>query len=564
MKEHIMNKRWIIHPPDPHQQVAISNALKVHPIVAQLLINRNIIDLDEAAHFLKPAPSHLHDPFLMKDMDKAVARVKQAQSRGERVLIFGDYDVDGVTSSAVLRHAFETMGIDVINYIPHRIDEGYGLNTDIAVLAKEQNVSLIMTVDCGITCYDEVVTIQAAGIDVIVLDHHTPDDERLPPALAVIDPKRKDCPYPFKHMAAVGLAAKFAHALTGNFPVENLDLIAVGTIADVVPLRGENRVFTFFGLPKIGKTKKPGLQALLEVGKVANKPMKPHYVGFVLGPRINAAGRMDSATMALDLLMSDNLEEARALAQALDNHNQDRQKMQRDVVQEAIALAEESFHEDDQVVVLYKEGWHKGVVGIVASRIVEKFNRPSIVISGDDGVGVGSARSHNGFHLYNALAHCAEHLETFGGHKMAAGLKVRQEKVAEFKMAINDFARTVVTSEEMAPTIAIDMDIPINQLSIDLAHIINGLQPFGEANIEPILCSRQLTIKSRPQVLGRNTLKMWLTDGQVSVSAVGFGMGDLAAEMAVGDQVDVAYHLSIDDWNKAPTVQLTLKDVIIH
>jgi single-stranded-DNA-specific exonuclease len=556
-----MTKRWLIKTPNPKLQKSISDAAGIHPIIAQLLINRDITNIEDVRPFLQADKSGLHDPFLLKDMDKAVERIKQAQAKGESVLIFGDYDVDGVTSSALLRRILKRIGIKAINYIPHRMDEGYGLNHAIAEFAKQQGIHLLITVDCGINAFSEVDAINAAGIDVIIVDHHEPDAGRIPNAVAVIDPKRHDCPYPFKFLAAVGLVAKLTHALLGEIPDEELDLVAIGTVADVVTLRGENRIFVKRGLPVIERTHKYGLMALLDVAKIRGKTIKPFYIGFILGPRLNAAGRMDSAKTSLDLLLAENYVDALALAQSLESHNLSRQKMQGEVVQEAFAMIETNGSKDDQIIVVHKEGWHKGVLGIVASKIVEKYYRPTIVISVEDGLGVGSARSIEGFHLVDALTNCSSSLETYGGHKRAAGLKVRHENIDIFRQAINDFAKEALASGDLSPFLDIDCEVPFNVLDLNFFDLVDSLEPHGEGNPSPVLCTRNLTVKSHATLMGKGTIKFWVTDGQCSLSAVGFGMSEFQPLIKPGQKIDLAYSLIIDDWNKAPVVQLKLKDI---
>jgi single-stranded-DNA-specific exonuclease len=557
-----MTKRWIIQPQNPQLQKNISDALGIHPILSRLLINRRITSLPQAKMFLSADMASLNNPFLLADMDRAVARIEQAQKKFEKILIYGDYDVDGVTSSALLRRLFNRLGIQTVNYIPHRMEEGYGLNQEVAQFAKSQGIHLLVTVDCGINAFGPIEAVNAAGIDVIVIDHHEPDGVKLPPAMAVIDPKRADCLYPFKNLSAVGLVAKLMQAILGHIPLEDLDLVALGTVADVVPLLGENRIFVKNGLPFIETTNKPGLRALLEVAKIAGKKMKPYYIGFILGPRLNAAGRMDSAAVSLDLLLSENPADAYALACSLETHNQTRQKMQNEVVEEALGIieADESLKTQD-IIVVHKQGWHKGVLGIVASRIVDKYYRPTIVISVEDGMGTGSARSIDGFHLYEALTNCAGFLENYGGHERAAGLRLKQDNIEVFRQAMNDFARAALPQEKFIPTLEIDCEIPLNVIDLNLLEIIATMEPHGEGNPAPVFCSRSLTVKSPPSLLGKDTIKFWVSDGVKTMSVVGFGMGSFKEAVKLGGRVDLAYTLSIDDWNKAPAVQLVLKDI---
>ncbi|MCA9405337.1 MAG: single-stranded-DNA-specific exonuclease RecJ [Candidatus Omnitrophica bacterium] len=559
-----MEKIWNIQEINPQEITRLSEGLNIDPLIAKLLINRQICDLEEADTFLKGHLDGLHDPFLLKGMREAIDRIRQAAANQEKVLIFGDYDVDGVTSSTILTTKLRDIGIDVINHIPHRMIDGYGLNHGIAEKAVQEGVSLLITIDCGITAADAVDTINRAGIEVIIIDHHEPDEGRIPDAYAIINPKQKDCSYPFKELASVGLAAKVSQALLGKVVEEDLDLVAIGTVADIVPLRGENRIFVKNGLPYIHRTNNKGLKALLGTAKInVNKKLSPYHIGFVLGPRINAAGRMDTAHGSLDLFLSENEEEARLLAMELERHNSDRQKMQRDVVQEAIALVEEETLNNHNVIVLSKEGWHKGVLGIVASRLSDKYYRPSVVISLQDGVGTASARSVDGFHLHEALMNCAHCLEEFGGHEGAAGLTIKEENIESFKAMINDVAEKTLSRSQLVKVLSVESEIALPDISLDLANTIAAMEPFGEGNPVPVFCTKGLKVKGISQVLGRNTLKFWVTDGQAVISAVGFGMGDLKAMVDSGQLLDLAYQITIDDWNKAPTPQLKLEDIKI-
>ncbi len=557
-----MHKKWNIPIPNPQLQVLLSNTLGVHPIVAQLLINRDLTTLEEARHFLRTDFAAFHDPFLLKDMDRAVERISQAVKRRETVLIFGDYDVDGVTSSVVLHKVLKQLGLKVLNYIPHRMNEGYGLNHAITEYAVQRKVDLLISVDCGITAVDEVAALNQAGIDVIIIDHHEPLRRQMPLAVAVIDPKREDCPYPYKGLAAVGLVFKLAQALIGDAAENFLDLVALGTIADVAELNGENRIFAKVGLEAVKETKNLGLRALIKTARLNLKKVKTYSIGFVLGPRINASGRLDSAERALRLLLSEDEKEAFVLAQELEEINRQRQKTQNRIVEEALNMVERDIHfKDHKIIVLSKEGWHQGVVGIVASRLVEKFYRPTVVISLKDGVGTGSARSIDGFHIFEALRHCADLLENFGGHKHAAGLTIAEQKIAILRNMLNEFAEKVLPTENLIPTLDLDCEIPLSEISLDLVRKIEDLEPYGEGNPLPLFCSRRLTVKGPPMIHSKDTLKFWVTDGKLTVSAVGFGMGRYYDLVLRSPQIDLAYALSIDDWNKSPTVQLKIKDI---
>jgi len=556
-----MSKVWELAKINPKKQKELSDALDVHPIVAQLLVNRGLSDIEEARAFLSSELSTLKDPFLLKDMKKCVERILSARDKNERVLVFGDYDVDGVTSSAILNRVLINLGLEVVHHIPHRMDDGYGLNHDVAEVAKKQGVNLLITIDCGISAYEEVETIKKFGIDVIIIDHHEPSEGKIPKAYAIINPKQKDCPYPFKGLASVGLAAKLVHALKGGMDEDILELVAIGTIADVVPLRDENRIFVKAGLPRIQRTKNLGLKALLDVTKINGKTLKPFHVGFILGPRINAAGRMNTAHDSLDLFLSKSKEEALQLAKELDRYNQERQRTQRDIIDEALAIVEEKGLGEEKVIVLGKEGWHKGVLGIVASRIADKYYRPAVVISLKDGVGTASARSIDGFHLHDALSRCESYLEEFGGHEGAAGLTILQENIDPFRQLINEVADDVFKEEKLTPKIFIDCEIPLGSINMSLANIIDGMEPFGEGNPTPVFCSREVQIKSYPQILGRDTLKFWVSDGVAALSVVGFGMAKHKDVVKPGRRIDLAYEIIIDDWNRPPRPQLKLKDI---
>jgi single-stranded-DNA-specific exonuclease len=558
-----MAKKWRLKPANPDLQAELVAALKISPVVIQLLINRGIIDPDQIRSFLNASLKDLHDPFLLKDMDKAVARLQQARAAGETVLVYGDYDVDGVTSTAVVYRLLKKLGIKAMSYIPHRMDEGYGLNVEIVPLARQWGVALLITVDCGVTAAEEVKALKDAGIDTIVIDHHEPEGA-VPEAVAVIDPKQPNCSYSCKDLAGVGLAAKFVQAVEGEFPLYDLDLVTLGTIADVVPLKGENRIIARHGLPRIASSSKAGVQALIEAARVRGKDMTPHIVGFSLGPRLNAAGRMGSAGTSLELLLCDDPSNAAALVQALEVHNRDRQRMQSSVVDEAVDIIEGGGAlSGDKIIVVHKEGWHKGVLGIAAAKITEKYGRPAIVISVEDGLGTGSARSVEGFHLNEALAHCAEMLEGFGGHKRAAGLRVKDHMIADLRARLNSFAENVFADGVPDVVLEVDLQLPLAMVSMDLVDLIASLEPFGEGNPAPLFATRRLMVKSKPQVMGKDTLKFWVTDGRESVSVVGFGMGADFGHLRMGQAVDIVYTIGIDDWNKAPQAQIMLKDLRI-
>ena len=558
----MMYKNWFIKAPNPQLQKELSQALKIHPVIAQVLINRNVRSIQEAQDFLSGDLSRLHDPFLLKDMTVAVERIKKAARDKERVLIFGDYDVDGVTSSVLLRRVLNRLGIEVEHYIPHRLKEGYGLNHNVIEDAAAKGVSLLISVDCGIGAFAEVGALNQAGIDVIIIDHHEPSHGRLPEAVAIINPKRADCAYPFKSLASVGLVFKLSQALLGEVNEEALELAALGTVADVAELTGENRILAREGVDKINHTKNMGLKALIEVARIKDKKMSARFISFILGPRINASGRITSAAESLNLLLSENFEEAYLLAKNLEEVNTQRQKTQNTIIGEALAMVEREINfKEHNVIVIGGEGWHRGVLGIVAARILETYYRPTIVLSFEDGIGVGSARSVEGFHLFQALTQCSDLLENFGGHEHAAGLTITRENFNAFREVINVHAKKVMTAEHLIPSLELDAEVNLSSLNRDLAETMESIGPFGEGNPVPHFCSRRLKVKTAPVVLGRDTIKFWVSDGRMTVSAVGFGMGKFQDVVAKSREVDLAYSLTLDDWNKEPILQLKLKDI---
>ncbi len=554
---------WRIVPPDGTLREALSRSLDIPPILAQVLVNRGLSEPGPAFDFLhRHDESSLLDPFLLKGMEQAVARIRRACSRGETILVFGDYDVDGVTSSVVVHKTLRRLGGRVRHHIPHRFRDGYGLNEEAVDLARRSGASLVIGVDCGITAHGPLARLKAAGIDGIVLDHHEPTPRGVPDALAVIDPKQEGCPYPFPHLAAVGLAAKLAQALEGRLPYSEMDLVALGTIADVVPIVGENRAFVKLGLPVLERTANKGLAALMRAARIHGRPFRPSYAGFVLGPRINATGRMDSALHALNLLLAEEEAEAARLAGVLEGLNDRRRKVQQEVGRDVVSRVEREVNFNDQrVIVVSGEGWHRGVLGIVAGRVAERYFRPTVVISVEDGIGTASARSIRDFPLHEALEHCSGLLEAYGGHRSAAGLTIRAENIPRFRDLINAFAGTALQPHHLVPSLDIDAEAALPEVDLDLARRIASLEPFGEGNPEPLFCCRGLAVQGRPAVLARDTLKFDVTDGRVTRSVIGFGMGGRAPELTAARRVDLAFHLDVDDWNKSPRPQLRLKDM---
>jgi len=559
-----MRKTWRIKEPNLAAQDELASSLKISKIMAQLLANRGMPDTASAMDFMKSSLSSCHDPFLLKDMAKAVSRIKDAISRSEKILVYGDYDVDGITSVTIVYTALKKLGASVESYIPNRVEEGYGLNLAAIKKAHRDGFSLIVTVDCGITSFKEVEYASSMGIDVVVTDHHEVLIEKIPKACAVIDPLQKDCPYPFKHLAGVGIAYKLAKALydgTEFFAEDFLDLVSLGTVADIAPLVGENRILAKMGLVEMNKRERIGLSALMDVGGLSGKEIISGHIGFILGPRINAMGRIGSAKVSLDLLLSDNKEEAARIAKLLDTENRSRQKIEAAILQDALSKVEREVNfKHHKVIVLAGENWHPGVIGIVASRIADRFYRPTILISLDGKTAKGSGRSIDGFHLFEYLLRSKDTLMGFGGHEAACGVTLEKGRIDEFRDRINEEASKDVDDGIFSPKLDIDMDIPLSALTEKVIAEIETLSPFGSDNPKPVLASRKLTVKDGPRQIGKNGFKVWVTDNRVTCEAVSFGKSNMEPPK-LGSGVDLAYTPSINDWQGVQSIQLELKDI---
>ena len=559
-----MEKIWKIKPRDLPAQGRLVKSLGISPIVAQLLINREIKTAEQAEDFLNPSLINLHNPFLMKDMERAVDRIKKAIRNKEKIMVYGDYDVDGISASALLNLVLKRAGSEVEHYIPNRLEEGYGLSRKAIGDISKRKIELLITVDCGITASEEIKELNQLGIDTIVTDHHSPPKD-LPEAYAVIDPLQESCEYPDKNLSGVGVAFKLASALIGvdnNLLYEHLDLVCLGTVADVVPLIGENRILVKNGLDQLTHTKKEGLKALIESAYLKGKDITSHYVGYILGPRINAAGRLGSPELSLRLLLTNDCQEAKDLAKVLEQENKNRQKMEGVVLKEALARIEREIDfKENRVIVLEDEGWHQGVIGIVASRLVDKFYRPTIMISMKADMGKGSARSIRGFHLFEVLSECSNLLKTYGGHRYAAGLSLHRNRLLDFKEKINTIARQRILPKDLVPVINIDIDLPLASLSKKLLLELDKLSPFGIGNPRPVFSSPGLSIRSMPQILRREGVKMWITDGKATAEAIGFRMSDSLPSDPLRQKVDLAYTCNLNTYKGITSIQLQLKDM---
>jgi single-stranded-DNA-specific exonuclease len=568
-------KRWVESAVDERAAAALAKALGLHPLAARVLAARGHGEPAAAERFLSVRLADLPDPFTMKGMDAAVGRVVRALDAGERIACYGDYDVDGVTSTVLLAGFLRAVGADVVTYTPHRLVEGYGLNREAVGRLVERGARLLVTLDCGITSVEEVRAATALGLDTVVVDHHTVPVE-LPAAAAILNPHQPGCDYPTKDLAAVGVTFALCMALrkrlreTGRLgtgaaqrPEPNLkdalDLVALGTVADVVPLLGANRVLVRWGLETLAVTRRPGLRALKRVAGIADgTPVSAGQVGFRLAPRINAAGRLDDAGRGVRLLLSADPAEAQALAEELDRENQARQEIERRILEEALADATARVAAGARGLVLARDGWHPGVVGIVASRVVERFHRPAVLIALENGVGKGSGRSVEGFHLYDALASCQGHLTRFGGHKHAAGVTVAREQVEPFRAAFEALAAAQLRDEDLVPRCRIDGWVDDLDVSDVAAVALEKLGPFGAGHPEPVFALRHAAARSR--TVGAAGAHLKLTLGARGLDAIGFGMGDRAVLCSAGP-VDAAFSIGFDEWDGAKRLQLKLKDV---
>jgi len=548
--------------PHIHLQNQLSKELGISKILAQVLVNRKVKTIAEAEKFLKAGMDDLFRPQLFSDMPKAVALVRKALENKEKVMVFGDYDVDGITSTVLVKNTLVSMGLDVLHHIPHRISEGYGLNKEIITFAKENNVKLMVTADCGTANHKEVEGLRQANIDVIVTDHHEPQGIGLPAASSLINPKLKNSGYPFRDLAGVGVAYKFCQAVSGSQLSDDLDLVTLGTIADSVPLNGENRIIAREGLLRLPDTKREGLRAIIDNTGIKNKKFNSTYVSFIIAPRLNASGRMGSAELSLKLLMSGSYDEAQKLAKELEQFNRQRQKVEARILEEAEEMINQQVNfKEQKVIVIAKDDWHQGVLGIVASKLADRFYRPAIVISLKEDLCKGSARSIKNFHLFDALVDCKELLNSFGGHAHAAGLLITKDNIDEFRKSINKLAHDRLNLEDLLPSIDIDAELVLGDLNEAMVREMEILEPFGMGNPEPLFYSRGLKLKGQVQSLSRETLKFWATDGKTTCQVIGFGMAGLLNSLMQAETFDLVYTPKIDSWRQDESLILEAKDI---
>lgn len=565
--------RWEFRHGEAEKARMLEERYRLHGVVAQVIANRGLaLEHDALISFMRPQLGSLHDPFLMADMAKGVNRMAEAIHRGECVAVFGDYDADGMTSTSVMMRGLQHAGANCLYYVPHRVDEGYGLNLPALEMLAARGVKLVITVDNGISGVEQVRRAAELGLEVIITDHHQPGDE-LPPALAVINPSRRDCTYPCKHLTGVGVAFKFIHALlkTLGRPSDEsiaflrslLDLVAIGTVADFAPLVGENRVLVSHGLAQIAKSENVGLVALRTHLKL-NGAITATHVGFQIAPRLNAAGRTSHAEIGVRLLTTDDPEEARTIVAELEKCNQNRKHVEGRIFEESMDFVRDQINLDEErVVVVDGHGWHLGVIGIVASRIMEQVDRPVVVLTHKADCVKGSARSFGAFNLFEALTSCGHLLTAYGGHPHAAGMTLPAENVAAFRAAINAHAREGYGTEPMIQPLVIDAEIDCRHLCLEMMDQLGYLEPFGQSNPHPIFASRGLKLHSQPRVVGEKHLKMQFSQQGTIVEGIGFNMGYLARDLngAVGAHIDVAFSPTVSRFWAEPRVELDVKDV---
>ncbi len=561
----MLKKKWILKEFDKARVVEISKNFNISPLTAIILYNRGIREDGQIKDFLARDLSGMHDPFLMKDMDKAVERILLAKKNNEKITIYGDYDVDGITSIAILYKYLKNMGLEVGFYVPDRMVEGYGVNKDALDKIKADGTAVIITVDTGITAIEEADYAKSIGIDFIITDHHE-CKESIPDVYAAIDPKRKDCEYPFKSLAGVGVVFKLIQALDSSEPIENLmdeyaDLMCLGTVADISPLIDENRVIVTEGLKRFKTTKNIGLKALIDVS-TNGKAITTSTIGYTIAPRINASGRLGCASTSVELFLTEDEEEAAKLADSLCHENTLRQQTEQKMFKEALEYIEQHPGiKDDDILVIPHENWHHGIVGIVSSKITEKYYKPSILFAVDGDSAKGSGRSIAGFNLFGALENCSGLLEKFGGHELAAGLTIKAENIEDFRKKINEYAKGRIEDMTLVPTISLAAQIKVPYITIDTVHDINKLQPFGVNNPTPSFSVRNIKIHRISVMSEGKHLRMTLYKDGKYLDTVGFGMGDYYSMFREGDYIDVAFALDINDYKGFQNVQLILKDM---
>lgn len=560
-----MQKKWIIKDPNKDLSDKISKNFNISPIVAQVLINRGIGDFSLVESFLNNDLSYLLKPQRLNGVEKAVARIRSAIAEREDVLIYGDYDVDGITSVALLYDLLTRLGAKTHFYIPNRLDEGYGLNIEAAQRIVKEKYKLVITVDCGTNASKEISFLQKTGVDVIVVDHHHADkNEFAKEALCVVNPLQEGDDYPFKDMAGVGLVFKLAWALLGDLEEasEYLDLVCLGTVSDIAPVVGENRILIRHGLKRIMESRRIGIRHLLKVCSLGSKTLSYYHVGFMLGPRINASGRLGSPEIALKLLLTSNETEASNMARMLDRANRDRQDIETQTLKDAIRKIEQEINfKEHRAIVLADENWHPGVIGIVASRIVDRYYRPTILISLSKDKGRGSGRSIKNFYLYDAVEKCKDFLHNFGGHKWACGITIERDKIKSFSDRFNEISHKLLQPDDLVPAVEIDAEIGLGDINQDFISQLDMLSPYGPGNRKPLFMTRDLKLKKGIKFFKKGVASFWVQGASAVCEVVAFRMQETAGLDSEGRILNLVYSPSLNRYNGLTNIRLNLEDI---
>ncbi|HOY33476.1 MAG TPA: single-stranded-DNA-specific exonuclease RecJ [Bacteroidales bacterium] len=583
-----MEKRWVLKQLGNNELIMqLANDLNVSFPIANLLYQRDITTFEEARSFFRPELSHLHDPFLMKDMDKAVGRIEKAIKENEKILVYGDYDVDGTSAVALVFSFLKNFCSKIDFYIPDRYQEGYGISFKGIDYAHENNISLVIALDCGIKAVEKIEYANEKGIDFIICDHHRPGSE-IPLTAAVLDPKRPDCPYPYKELSGCGIGFKLIQAFAKNRKIDEeilykyLDLVTVSIASDIVPITGENRVLAFYGLKLINSNPRPGIEAVLQSSGmkriressdvsealVFSRQLNINDLVFLIGPRINAAGRIESGKNSVQLLIADNMKDALEIGLQIDNYNTERRTLDTQTTFDALEMIKSSkaLLESKSTIVYHPE-WHKGVIGIVASRLTEVYYRPTIVFTDSNGLICGSARSVKDFDIYDAIDACSELLEHFGGHKYAAGLTIKPENLEKFSKRFEEIVSSTITEDMQVPEVEIDADLDLRQINPNFYKIIKQFSPFGPGNMSPVFRTTGVVDFGNARLVGKNEknhLKLSITYPEISLppfSAIAFQMGDFFDYIQAGNRFDICYHIEENEWNGNVSLQLNIKDI---
>ncbi len=569
-----MSFRWVYAEPEQKESVHdLQQELKIPPEVARLLAIRGINSFPKARSFFRSGVTDLHDPFLMRDMDAAALRLCKAIRNSEKVVIYGDYDVDGTTATSILYTFLKSFGLETEYYIPHRFKEGYGINPDGIKFALEKNADLIVSVDCGITAIEEAKYAKEQGLDLVICDHHNVGDE-LPDAVAVLDPKRPDCDYPFDGLSGAGVGFKLVQGvirklgLSETLAFKYLDLVAISIASDIVPIVGENRILMREGLSMINSNPRTGLKELLKLIKMPVGSVSTSGIVFSIGPRINAAGRMGDATAAVELMIAEDEVSAARHARQLEKINIERRSTDSRTMKEAMAMLEDEYNVDElSSMVLHHPDWHLGVIGIVASRLVDSYYRPAIMLSTVEGKIKGSARSVKGFDIYEALKECDDLLEQFGGHEFAAGLTLEKKNLEEFRERIDKIANRKLKENDFEPELMVDTNLNLERVNMKFWKLLSQFEPFGPGNLRPVFVSENVCIEGVPTIVGNGHLKMKVRQENSAVfDAIGFNMHEYLPKLRNCDQqkIDVAYVLEENHWNGKRTIQMRLKDIHVE